>query len=70
MIHLSKLKKVRVKVNEKQGNHGPWNYLSTERIETHRTTTSRYRIWNRSKGFEYQTSIHLQPKGRSSLEVA
>lgn len=32
--HYSKLKKIRVKVNDNKSNHGPWNYMYTNVVET------------------------------------
>ncbi len=40
--HLSKLKKIRVKIDDKQGNHGPWKYLYTERQYTKSKTLRCY----------------------------
>ena len=40
--HLSKKRKIRARVNDKQGNHGPWTYSYTERTETKSKRTTPY----------------------------
>lgn len=40
--HKSKLKKIRVKVCEDQGNHGPWDYMYTEQEATKSTRITPY----------------------------
>lgn len=40
--HFSRLRKIRVKISEDQGNHGPWEYQYTEPVETFKMFRSKY----------------------------
>lgn len=70
---LSKLRKIRVKIDDNQGNHGPWNYQYTERQITYskkrciygstvnlKTKISKYRE-NIKERFEYYELQFIKP---------
>lgn len=40
--HSSKLKKIRVKINDGKSNHGPWNYTYTDVVETFKKNIAQY----------------------------
>ena len=40
--HLSRLKKLRVKINDSKSNHGPWDYIYTKPVQTWKCFISKY----------------------------
>lgn len=42
LTHLSRLKKVRVKINDSKSNHGPWDYIYTKPSQTYKCFNSKY----------------------------
>lgn len=42
LTHLSRLKKLRVKINDSRSNHGPWDYIYTKPSQTYKCFTSKY----------------------------
>lgn len=42
LTHLSRLKKLRVKINDSKSNHGPWDYIYTKPIQTYKCFNSKY----------------------------
>ena len=42
LTHLSRLKKLRIKINDSKSNHGPWDYIYTKPSQTYKCFTSKY----------------------------